>query len=197
MLEKNVEKKNDKEKRILEASYTLFTTKGINNTSIQDIVENADIAKGTFYLYFKDKYDLQERLITKLSHDLFNNAMLSVKEKNISKFDDQIIAIIDYVIDSLVKKPELTSLISKDLSLGVYYSDKLTKIVDSDEIGLFETFIAKVKEHNIKMENPEVTLFMIIELVSSTGFSSIINKVPLPIDKFKPYLYDAIRKLLK
>ena len=195
MLEKNIEKKNDKEKRILEASYTLFTTKGINNTSIQDIVENAGIAKGTFYLYFKDKYDLQEKLITKLSHDLFNKAMLSVKEKNISKFDDQIIAIIDYVIDSLVKKPELTSLISKDLSLGVYYSDKLTKIVDSDEIGLFETFIAKVKEHNIKMENPEVTLFMIIELVSSTGFSSIINKVPLPIDK--PYLYDAIRKLLK
>ena len=197
MLEKNIEKKNDKEKRILEASYTLFTTKGINNTSIQDIVENAGIAKGTFYLYFKDKYDLQEKLITKLSHDLFNKAMLSVKEKNISKFDDQIIAIIDYVIDSLVKKPELTSLISKDLSLGVYYSDKLTKIVDSDEIGLFETFIAKVKEHNIKMENPEVTLFMIIELVSSTGFSSIINKVPLPIDMFKPYLYDAIRKLLK
>ena len=197
MLEKNSEKKNDKEKRILEASYTLFTTKGINNTSIQDIVENAGIAKGTFYLYFKDKYDLQEKLITKLSHDLFNKAMLSVKEKNISKFDDQIIAIIDYVIDSLVKKPELTSLISKDLSLGVYYSDKLTKIVDNDEIGLFETFIAKVKEHNIKMENPEVTLFMIIELVSSTGFSSIINKVQLPIDKFKPYLYDAIRKLLK
>ena len=185
MLEKNIEKKNDKEKRILEASYTLFTTKGINNTSIQDIVENAGIAKGTFYLYFKDKYDLQEKLITKLSHDLFNKAMLSVKEKNISKFDDQIIAIIDYVIDSLVKKPELTSLISKDLSLGVYYSDKLTKIVDSDEIGLFETFIAKVKEHNIKMENPEVTLFMIIELVSSTGFSSIINKVPLPIAKIK------------
>ena len=197
MLEKNIEKKNDKEKRILEASYTLFTTKGINNTSIQDIVENAGIAKGTFYLYFKDKYDLQEKLITKLSHDLFNKAMLSVKEKNISKFDDQIIAIIDYVIDSLVKKPELTSLISKDLSLGVYYSDKLTKIVDSDEIGLFETFIAKVKEHNIKMENPEVTLFMIIELVSSTGFSSWINKVPLPIDMFKPYLYDGIRKLLK
>ena len=42
----------------MDAGYDLFITKGINNTVIDDIVKKAGVAKGTFYLYFKDKYDL-------------------------------------------------------------------------------------------------------------------------------------------
>ena len=58
-------------------------------------------------------------------------------------------------------------------------------------------FLKGVKENNIKLENPEVTLFMIIELVSSTCFTSILDKRPLPIDEYKPYLYNAIRQFIK
>ena len=58
-------------------------------------------------------------------------------------------------------------------------------------------FLNGVKEHNIKLKNPEVTLYMIIELVSSTCFNSILYNEPLPIEEFKPYLYELIRNLLK
>ena len=34
------------------------TKKGVKDTSIQEIVDGADVAKGTFYLYFKDKYEV-------------------------------------------------------------------------------------------------------------------------------------------
>jgi hypothetical protein len=37
---------------------------------------------------------------------------------------------------------------------------------------------------------------MIIELVSSTCFNSIIYDEPLPIEEFKPHLHNAIRKLI-
>lgn len=37
------------------AAFALFTQKGINDTSISDIAKKANMAKGTFYLYFKDK----------------------------------------------------------------------------------------------------------------------------------------------
>ena len=46
---------NDKESRLLNTAFKLFTEKGMKDTSIQDIVDNANVAKGTFYLYFKDK----------------------------------------------------------------------------------------------------------------------------------------------
>ena len=44
------EQKNDKENRILNTAYKLFTEKGIKDTSVQDIVDNANVAKGTFYI---------------------------------------------------------------------------------------------------------------------------------------------------
>ena len=40
-------------------------------------------------------------------------------------------------------------------------------------------------------------LFMIIELASSTCYSSILYEEPTSIDILKPYLYDSIRGIIK
>ncbi|MEG2074596.1 MAG: TetR/AcrR family transcriptional regulator, partial [Angelakisella sp.] len=46
-------KKNEKREKLERAGYDLFLSKGIHDTSIDDIVKGASVAKGTFYLYFK------------------------------------------------------------------------------------------------------------------------------------------------
>lgn len=188
-------KKSEKEEKLLNAAYSLFTSKGINNTSIQDIVELAGVAKGTFYLYFKDKFTIQETLVIKKSSLLFHDALNSLEKNYIKNFDDQIIYVINYVIDELVKDATLIKFISRDLSLG-FYNDKLNKLIGSNEIGLYDVFINGVKENDIKLKNPDVTLFMIIELVSSTCFNSITKNIPLSIEKYKPFLYETIRKMI-
>ena len=193
------DQKNEKESRLLDTAFKLFTQKGIKDTSIQDIVDNANVAKGTFYLYFKDKYEIRDILIAKKSEKLFNDALEHMKSNYIENFSDQIIFIINYVIDELVKTPLVLKFISKNLSWGVY-NETITKIYDeksSDEESLYGLFLKGVKENNLNLKNPKVTLFMIIELVSSTCFDSIIYKKPLPIEEFKPYLYNVIINLLK
>ena len=57
------ENKLKKRESLLNTAFELFTTKGIHDTSISDIVEKAGVAKGTFYLYFKDKYDINNKLV--------------------------------------------------------------------------------------------------------------------------------------
>ena len=50
----NIDKeKLQKKERLFNSGFELFMNKGINNTSIQDITDKADVAKGTFYLYYK------------------------------------------------------------------------------------------------------------------------------------------------
>jgi AcrR family transcriptional regulator len=194
-----IEQKNEKENRLLETAFKLFTEKGIKNTSIQEIVDNAKVAKGTFYLYFKDKYEIRDILIAKKSEKLFSEALSKLRKNYIKDFSDQIIFIINYVIDELVKNPLLLKFISKNLSWGVY-NEAIIKIYDkpeSNEDGLYHLFLKGVEENNINLKNPKVTLFMIIELVSSTCFDSILYKNPLPIDEYKPFLYEVIRSLLK
>ena len=46
--------KKQKESTLLETAFHLFTGKGFAKTTISDIVQQAGLAKGTFYLYFKD-----------------------------------------------------------------------------------------------------------------------------------------------
>ena len=193
------QQKNEKESKLLETAFNLFTEKGIKSTSIQDIVDHAEVAKGTFYLYFKDKYELRDILIVRKSKKLFLKALSKLRKRNIQDFSDQIIFIINYVIDELVKNPLLLKFISKNLSWGVY-NQTIIKLYDrpkEEQDGLYALFLKSVEENHIKLKNPKVTLFMIIELVSSTCFDSILYQNPLPIEDYKPYLYDVIRNLLK
>ena len=53
-LELNKKKKKD---ALFNTAFELFTTKGLTKTTISDIVNQAGVAKGTFYLYFKDKLE--------------------------------------------------------------------------------------------------------------------------------------------
>lgn len=189
------ENKEEKENNLLNAAFSLFTEKGVKKTSVQEIVDKAGVAKGTFYLYFKDKYDVQDYLIAKKSKQLFYEAMRSLEKENITDYKEKIIYIIDYVINEFIKNKLLLKFIAKNLSWGLY-NDKISSIIDDSSLGLLDLFIEDVKRNNIKLENPEVTLFMIIELTSSTVFSSITTGKPLAIEDFKPYLYNEIRKML-
>lgn len=60
-----------KKSALYNTAFELFTTKGLAKTTISDIVENAGVAKGTFYLYFKDKYDIRNKLISHKAGELF------------------------------------------------------------------------------------------------------------------------------
>ena len=189
----------DKETRLLDTAFELFTEKGIKNTSIQEIVDKANVAKGTFYLYFKDKYEIRDILIVRKSHDLFKDALNELRKNYISNLSDQIIFIINYVINELSSKPTLLKFISKNLSLGIYNSNirKIYDETENEEDNIYKLFLKGIEESHLKIENPQVTLYMIIELAGSTCLNSILYKEPLPIEEYKPYLYETIRKLIE
>lgn len=192
---KIIENKEEKEKKILDSAFILFTEKGFKNTSIQEIVDHAGIAKGTFYLYFKDKYDVQDYLIAYKSEELFIKAIDYVDNKKIVKFEDRFIGVIDYLIDEFKEHEELLKFISKNLSWGVFGSS-VSNLIDKSNSEVLDKLKQDIKDNSINIKNPELTIFMIIELTSSTVFSSITTGKPLPIDELKPFLYNKIRKIL-
>ncbi len=48
----------DTRQRILDAAKAIFSEKGYTKTGVSDITEMADIAKGSFYTYFRNKHDI-------------------------------------------------------------------------------------------------------------------------------------------
>lgn len=188
--------KKIKENTLLKAAFDFFTTKGFSKTSITDIVNQAGVAKGTFYLYFKDKYDIRNRLISHKSSQLFRNAVedLGTHADDLS-FEDKLIKIIDNIINQLNANQSLLTFISKNLSWGIFKT-ALTSPASDEDINFSDVYYSMLSEAPCQFRDPEIMLFMIIELVSSTCYSAILYEDPCTISELKPHLYDSIRLII-
>ena len=78
------ENKEKKRKALVDAAYKLFSEKGVSDTSISDIVTEAGVAKGTFYLYFSDKIDIIQTLIYEKTSLVLCNAVRSLEKVKIN-----------------------------------------------------------------------------------------------------------------
>jgi AcrR family transcriptional regulator len=60
-------KKRDSKNAIIEAAVTLFAQKGYNDTSIAEIMSEADLGLGTFYNYFQSKEEILKHFLAEIT----------------------------------------------------------------------------------------------------------------------------------
>ena len=188
--------KQRKKEALLNTAFDLFTSKGINDTSISDIVNKAGVAKGTFYLYFRDKYDIRNLLISHKSSQLFMSAHKDMLKANIDKMEDKIVFVMNHIIDDLVTDKKMLTFISKNLSWG-FFKKALMSNDNTDDVNFLDIYKTIINEAEDNYKDPEIMLFMIIELVSSTCYSTILYSEPVSIDELKPYLEKAVRGIIR
>ncbi|MBQ1339008.1 MAG: helix-turn-helix transcriptional regulator, partial [Ruminococcus sp.] len=132
--------KQQKENSLLKTAYEFFTTKGFSKTSISDIVGKAGVAKGTFYLYFKDKYDIRNKLVSHQSSLLFKNAIEMLGENvNELSFEDKMVKLVDCIVNQLNSNKSLLTFISKNLSWGIFKS-ALTSPSSNEDVDFSEVY---------------------------------------------------------
>lgn len=186
----------NKSERILTAAYQLFMEHGDVDISIQEIAERAGIAKGTIYLYFQDKEELKNSLITQKSREFFQAAVDALHATDIVGLEEQMIFVINYIINLLTQNPMALRLIAKNLSFGLF-NQKLQDYISDDSSDVMQAMLLAAGQNGVQLRSPQVLLFMIIELTSSTCFSCILESRPLPIQDYKPYLFETIRNMIR
>lgn len=67
----------DKKKLIIEAASKVLLEKGIEKTKVSDIVKQANIAQGTFYLYFPSKLSV----IPEIAKNIVEGMLAAIKEQ--------------------------------------------------------------------------------------------------------------------
>lgn len=185
------EKKKQKRDALLVAAFALFTDKGINDTSISDIAKKANMAKGTFYLYFKDKFEIRDRLIAEKAGQIFSKALQEVNKVSLETLEDYVIFLIDSVVNQLEKNKILLKFISKNLSWGVFQKALLLEN-NSDGDSFYNRYYKLLDESGRRFRNPDLMLFMIVELVNSTCHSVILKEEPVTLEVLKPELCGVI-----
>ena len=187
--------KKRKKNAIVDSAFSLFIQNGINETSIADIMKKAELAKGTFYLYFKDKYDVRDYLIRKKAAQIFDRARVALVESGVKDFEEQIIFIVDHILNQLDDNKTLLKFISKNLSWGIFTHALESMPMESGETAVL--FVRQLFEDSkYTFRNPEMLMFMIVELVNSTAHNVILYKQPVELPELKKELYPMIRQLI-
>ncbi len=185
------ENKQQKEQSLLSTAFRLFTTKGIVKTSVSDIAEQAGVAKGTFYLYFRDKYDIQNKLIAHKAEQMFRHALEKSDYHSQVGTADKVIAILDDILDQMQRDPGLLRFINKNLSWGIF-----SRAVGNSSIDYLSAFREILELGDMDETGLQMTLYTVIELVSATCHSVILEQDPVDLKQYKPYLYRAVRAIV-
>jgi len=188
--------KKNKEEALYHKGFQLFVDKGFVKTTIADIAKAAGLAKGTFYLYFKDKYDLRDKLIARHSGQVLREARTYLAENPVDGFENQILVIVDYILDYLQKNTMVLKFINKNLSWGIF-EQAMSSSAPEETKEVYQAFLDMMERGHIRCERPELLLFTVFELVGSTCYSCILYNRPVTMEEYLPYLHESIHKTLE
>lgn len=189
-------RRKEKENKISEAAMSSFREKGIEPTSIRDIMNRTGLGLGTFYNYFKDKKDLEQKIVLDILTELFYEA------ESTCQGDDpknRYISFINYIIDYLVKDPLELRLISSNLNWALY-----AKVENDDRYKEAENSLQFILNKYSSLFNDELSdserlfvLSLTIHIVLSTCESALRPDSVLGIEEMKPALYKIVDRIFR
>lgn len=189
-------RRKEKENKISEAAMSSFIEKGIEPTSIRDIMNRTGLGLGTFYNYFKDKKDLEQKIVLDILTELFYEAESTCQGDDPKK---RYISFINYIIDYLVKDPLELQLISSNLNWALY-----AKVENDDRYKEAENGLQFILNKYSSLFNDELSdserlfvLSLTIHIVLSTCESALRPDSVLGIEEMKPALYKIVDRMFR
>lgn len=190
------QKKELKKRNLLAAAQELFLEKGVSKTSVSEIAERAEVAKGTFYLYFRDKDDLLEQLLYQISYDVIQRAFDYAECHRVDSFADNIITFTDWIIVYFTEHTDILRLIQRNFSWPLVEKSLTGRIDDPLWHELTTRILTLPLADKQSIQDLSKTIFIIIEMCGAVCYSCIIEQRPDTIENMKPILYHMIRRIL-
>ncbi len=188
-MDKITKKKNEKYTKILDTALGLFEKNGTHLVSIDEIVKGAGVAKGTFYLYFKDRYDLISTLIIEKASKYMSLLSDKYEPRDFGDVSTSVRHYIEYISDFLQKNKTLCILIEKNLNTCV---NAVAQTKEGPIKELYEKIFTELINCGVSEAEARAKLYLYIELIVSSCCNAIIRETPYTIEELKPHLCQII-----
>ena len=116
--------------RLIEAAKRVFSERGYHNAQISHIIDEAGVARGTFYLYFKSKEEILKELLQEVVSEL------KVRIREVNPYEEpeiQVLENIERVIEFALEERDLARIVIQRNS-------------DPDLFGVIEDFFDQVSQ---------------------------------------------------
>ncbi len=124
--------------RLIEAAKRVFSKKGYHNAQIAHIIDEAGVARGTFYLYFKSKEEILKELLKEVVEELKER----IRVVDLSRDPvEQVVENVERVVEFALEERELARIVLQRNS-----DPELFRVIDE----FFEE-IANLIEHSLRL----------------------------------------------
>lgn len=182
----------DKRDLILGAAVKAFAQKGFHGTRVADIAQEAGIAYGLIYHYFKNK----EEILNSIFHDkwgIFLAILKSIDQDN-RDLRAKLLAIAGFFFDSYRQLPHLMEV----LVLEIIHSSRFLEDENLDQFReafvMMETIFRREQERGIVSEsvNPRVASFLFLGSIETMLTAKILDTITgtTDLDALKAALVD-------
>jgi AcrR family transcriptional regulator len=161
--------KEAKKRKIADAARELFTDFGYKSVSMDQIAQKANVAKGTVYLYFKDK----DALFFYLADELLENIktfVSSIVVKKLSLFDE--IHQVVYNLLMLRTRQKFIYRIAREArELKTPSACSMMQMIEEQITGYIEEKLKEgIEQKSIKPCNTSVLAFVVVQVYSALAF---------------------------
>lgn len=174
---------------------TLFFTKGYNKTSIQNIIDRAEIAKGTFYHHFKSKEDLLNQFVQQEVSELYEITK-KIVEQNISaieKFEAIFNSSSNWKSENMSQMKSLLKILISNENL--YLRTAMLEYEKQQLTPVYTKILQQgVDEGSFNIQDTEYTSLLIINLFS--GFTDQVYSY-LSEPKYSQEIINKFKKLMR
>lgn len=156
---------NRTKRKIFEIAMKLFSEKGYDATSIEEITAMVGVAKGTLYYHFNSKEEIFNFLVEEGMKLLKNS--IEIKTSKCSNVKDKLKAIILIQIKAVIKYENMLSIIFSQL-YGNESKNKLCQEKVQEYIDVVEKIINEgIENKELKKCNSKLMAYTIFSLTSS------------------------------
>lgn len=181
--------------RIEHAAVHLFKKQGVEATSVNEIVKLADVAKGTFYIYYKDKKELIVQILTKQHGCLLNNILNQTYSTSMQETKEWKFAFVDELILHYVEYPMILKTTHRNI----------TSLLDTEEhrmevlrhIERLDAFL-EVLARNQESKRQTMNRFMLmIEIIGIVCYNAIFFQHPDDVESLIPEIKLMMKKMIE
>jgi AcrR family transcriptional regulator len=161
--------------RILQKAFELFIRDGYENTPIQTIIDELDIAKGTFYHHFKSKDEMLAKLVDNLTKSITAKMQEMVAQTGMDAKQKMLLVWREAVAIKLERMPENVVLARQ---MAVKANERLVTQIREESLKrikpIMTELIAKgIREELFRVSDPENTAQVILSLLLGNSDLSI------------------------
>ena len=152
--------KEDTKEKILTTAYTLFSLKGFESCSMNDIAKEANVNKASIYYHFPSKEGVYEEVIKGILEGFYQRVFIAVEKEQTPQ--DKLYAFIYAFGENFKSNQHMAPLMLRELASNGENLSADVKAILARNMTLLQSILDLGKEQGIFKEHPLFVIYLMI-----------------------------------